>query len=477
MDLNLGFDTSNIISIRPNVQLAEDQKPHGPIETKMRNTLSKLNSLYPDTFDWSIYDKLFARYGDVQPRGGVVFNTGLKLINHHSSCSKCHYAFEIDTYGRGCTHNCSYCYAKEILTRHGYWNEPQPFPLNLADLRKIFYTVFETDKPSKWRQVLEQKFPLRLGSMSDCFMWMDRKYKITYELLKILRYYNYPYIIVTRSDLVAHDEYTDVLDRELCSIQFTICGGNEKISRILEPGSPSVERRLAALSKLSDEGFWTTVRINPLFPIYPDGYFSDEVSILQRFGSYENVPKFELFDWSFIDQLKEAKVPSLLVGFVRLTPFAIRAITKDVGIDFSSFFKPENFNKSSDSHYSDEEISAYYRNIKAKCDLAGIRFNSCYIGNGIKDYYQYQDIWSNKKDCCDARGIVPGFNSSSQDIDWSIRMKHASKKDDAEKAKVNDEAWSEKMKHIPKIKEDQASKFSEGIFFTNNSKNEMELLQ
>jgi len=161
----------------------------GPIEKKMRDTISKLkDSKYQSDFDWGIYDRIANKFGKTQPRGGVVFNTGLKLVNHHSSCSKCHYAFEIDTYGRGCTHNCVYCYAKEILTRHGYWNEPHPFPLDLAKIRKIFYTVFETDKKSKWRDILSKRVPLRLGSMSDCFMWMDKKLGVTRELLRILTF-------------------------------------------------------------------------------------------------------------------------------------------------------------------------------------------------------------------------------------------------------------------------------------------------
>jgi hypothetical protein len=32
---------------------------------------------------------------------------------------------------------------------------------------------------------------------------------------------------------------------------------------------------LLALQTLAEHGFWTTVRINPLFPIYPDGYYTD----------------------------------------------------------------------------------------------------------------------------------------------------------------------------------------------------------
>jgi DNA repair photolyase len=397
----------------------------GPHELKMKLDLTKIKSGYVDTFDWGIYDKIAAKFGDEQPRGGVVFKTGLKLVNHHSSCSKCHYAFEIDTYGRGCTHNCNFCYAKEILTRHGYWNQPHPFPVNLAEIKKIFYKVFETSESSKWRNVLEKRVPLRLGSMSDCFMWMDRKYKVTYELLKILDYYQYPYIIFTRSDLVATDEYMRVLNKDLCSIQFSICSGNEKITKIMEPGAPKVEKRLNALKTLAENGFWTTVRINPLFPIYPDGYFTDEQSIINRFGSYSNVPSFDFFDWSLIDQLKQAKVPSLLAGFVRLTPFAVRAIQKDTGVDFAKFFKPELYNTRAESKYSEAEVSTYYRHLKAKCDQTNIRFNTCYIGNGINDYYQHQSMWSNKSDCCDARGNVKLIQSSSQEVPWDIRRKHS----------------------------------------------------
>ena len=436
IDLNLS-STDNLIKFPSNQkrlvgQTLTEPSMAGPIEKKMRIILSKLDgSRYPDTFDWGIYDKIAARYGEEQPRGGVVFNTTLKLVNHHASCSKCHYAFEIDTYGRGCTHNCIYCYAKDQLSSHGYWNRPMPFPVNIADIRRTFYTVFETNKSSKWREILEKRIPIRIGSMSDSFMWMDKKYGVTKELLKILAFYRYPYIVFTRSDLVGTQEYMDLLDEDLASIQMSISGGNEELTRTIEPGSPSVKRRLAALKVLGESGFWTTVRINPLFPIYPDGYFTDPESIRQRFGSREKCPKFELFDWDFIAELKEAKVPSVLAGFVRLSSRAVSNMSRETGIDFKTFFKPEIFRVNGDKHYSDSEIAFYYKKIQVESARLGLRFNTCYIGNGAKDYYQYQNLWDNKSDCCDARGNVPSFKTSSQDVPWDFRIKEAPSKDAA----------------------------------------------
>ncbi len=418
----------------------------GPLSGPMWEKVSSLKSKYPDTFDWSIYDKLFERFGGKQPRGGVTFKTTFKLVNHHTSCSKCHYAFEIDTYGRGCAHNCAYCYAKDQLTAHGYWNRPMPFPLDLTDVRKTFYTVFETSRPHKWRSILEKRVPLRIGSMSDSFMWMDAKYGITREFLQILSFYNYPYIIFTRSDLVAHDDYLSVLRKDLASIQMSISGSNETLTRYIEPGAPSVERRLLALQKLSKHSFWTTVRINPLFPCYPDGYFTERDSTLKKFKG--EVPKFNLLDMDspdgFIEAIKQAGVPSILAGFVRLSPMAINSISKVSGVNLNQFFLESFSQGRSDRRFTDIEIAFYYKTLKAACDRQGVRFSTCYIGNGIKDYFQYQKMWSNKKDCCDARGNVKGFGSSSQEIDWKTRTKFAPDQKEAEKSRATELSWDAK---------------------------------
>ncbi|OFZ82862.1 MAG: hypothetical protein A2603_11725 [Bdellovibrionales bacterium RIFOXYD1_FULL_55_31] len=423
----------------------------GPISGRMWEKVTELNSAYPDTFNWQIYDDIASRY-EQQPRGGVVFKTTFKLINHHTSCTQCHYALELDTYGRGCIHDCTYCYAKELLLGRGFWNRPMPFPVDLAELRKQFHRAFETDEQSKWSDLLRRRVPIRIGCMSDSFMWMDYKYKVTLETLKMLRFYKYPYIIATRSDLAAHDDYIAAMDPELASVQFSLTGTNETYTRIVEPGAPSLKRRLVALKKLAEAGFWTTARLNPLFPTFPDGYFTDPQSVTTRFGSLANAPRFPLFEIDkldeFIEDLVNHKVPTLMPGFVRLSTFAIRAISKSCNLDFGSFFKPEYCKKSDDRHYSDSEIAYYYKLIQDKCARRGIRFTTCYIGNGEKDYYQYQDLWTNKTDCCDALGNVPRFATTSQSIDWNTRFQFATNKTLATAALEQEKLHKVKYKHI-----------------------------
>lgn len=413
----------------------------GPIESKMRQAIARLKkSTYPDSFDWSVYDRIASTF-ETPPRDGTVYRSGIKLVNWHTSCSKCHYSLEIDSYGRGCFHDCTYCYAKEQLTAHGYWNRPSPFPIDLTQVREIFYTVFETDRPSKWRSIFEKRIPFRIGSMSDSFMWMDTKYGVTKELLRIFNFYRYPYVIFTRSDLVAHDDYIELIKPEISSVQFSISGNNNSLMRRLEPGAPSYRRRLAAITKLTNIGIWTTVRINPLFPTHPDGFFSNRDETVARFGGESRVPSIAFYDDSFVDQLADAGAPSILVGFVRLSQNAVKSVGVATGTDFRQFFRDDISKANRDRHYSSNEISKYYAAFSKHCNRRGVRFSTCYIGNGLQDYFQYQSSWSNRADCCDILGNVKGIKSSCQEISWNERMAFSSNRTLATRARAIEERF------------------------------------
>jgi DNA repair photolyase len=420
-------ENSNILSIPGadtslNIENIPTPK-YDAIRSKADDLLTK--SKYKSDFNFEVFKSLEQRFGLEQPRGGVVFGTTFRLVNSHSSCQQCLYAFELDTYGRGCTHDCVYCYAKQQLTQHGSWNKPFPMPVDIADIWNTFYTVFETDKRNKWREVLEKRVPIRIGSMSDSFMWMDKKYKVTQELLKILKHYNYPYIVFTRSDMVAATPYIDLLDPNLCSVQMSISSTNDDLNKKIEPGTPSSKKRLEALRKLTQNGFWTTVRLNPFFPIYPDGYFSDP-----SFDRDNNKLKFDFSSFEMIDEIASYGVQSILAGFVRLSPYALNQIELACGTDLRPFFANNIKLNKKDWNYSEKETRAYYERIQARCLQNGVQFTTCYIGTGENQFWSNQDLWSNKKDCCNAKSRVPAFGGlNSRDIEWTTRLKHTNIKD------------------------------------------------
>lgn len=417
---------SNIIEF-PTAHLNWIEKPEPkpliptPIVDEMELAAQKLDILsnYKSQFDWEPLRGLERRTTGKPIRGGFIFKIPMRLVNSHTTCQQCLYSFEIDTYGRGCIHNCTYCYAKAELTQHGIWNNPYPVPVDINAVRNIFYTVFETTKKSKWRSILEKRIPIRIGSMSDSFMWMDEKFKVTKELIRILNHYNYPYLIFTRSDLVAKEDYMSLLRRDLCAVQFSMSSTNENLNRLIEPGAPSAKRRLKALEGLNREGFWTTVRINPIFPIYPDGYFTNP-----DFKWDGPVPKFEFTTFEMIDEIADTKTPAVLAGFGRFSGYALNQIEKASGVNLRPFFNAENKKSARDHHYSGKEVRFYYEQFKKRSTEKGISFTTCYIGNGEAHFWKDQDIWSNKKDCCNVKGNVASFKSDSREVPFEERIKH-----------------------------------------------------
>lgn len=430
-------------------------KSQTPVSDTMELVGENLNQIskYKSNFDFGAYRKLEKRFSGQAMRGGFVMKTDFRLANSHSTCQQCLYSFEIDTYGRGCIHNCVYCYAKAELTVHGMWNNPIPVPIDINSVRKAFYTTFETTKKHKFREILERKIPLRIGSMSDSFMASDKIYKVTQELIKLLNFYEYPHIVFTRSDLVAEDEYLKLLNPKHVAVQFSMSSTNDEITKLIEPGAPSPSRRLAALRKLSENEIWTTVRINPLFPTRPDGFFTDD-----KFTFTGQVPELNISDVDMIDEIADHKVPAILVGFGRFSGFALNALSKSLEIDFRSFFRRDLVEKSArDYHYSDREIQFYYNQFHKRALAQSLQFSTCYIGNGEDHFWSDQPKWTNKLDCCNAKGRVASFGTDAREIPFATRLKFASNKNQVSLS----ERLHEPLVEAPKAKRAPRSRLEE----------------
>jgi hypothetical protein len=88
---------------------------------------------------------------------------------------------------------------------------------------------------------------------SDPFMWLDTKYGAAKKALQ--EHAGKPLKISTRSDLIAHDDYIQHLDKKNHSIDIHTLGDNATSNRVIEPGAPSFERRIQAYHKLKNLGY------------------------------------------------------------------------------------------------------------------------------------------------------------------------------------------------------------------------------
>jgi DNA repair photolyase len=172
--------------------------------------------------------------------------------------TRCKYPTRLDTYGRGCQHDCSYCYAKSLLDFRGLWDAENPA---VADIEKIRRKIAKLPKGEV----------VRLGGMTDCFAPVEKMYRNTYKTIMALNAAEIPYLIVTKSDLVADDRYMDIMRKDLAHIQVTLtCTDDEKYKRLAYEKAPLPSKRIAAIEKLQAAGFDVQVRLSPFIPEFID---------------------------------------------------------------------------------------------------------------------------------------------------------------------------------------------------------------
>lgn len=161
---------------------------------------------------------------------------------------KCHYNKRLDPYGCGCQHDCSYCYAKSLLDFRGLWDAHAPSVANIDRIDRKIKTLNSGDV-------------VRIGGMTDPFQPLEKNYRVTAGIIRLLNKRGVHQLIVTKSNLVC--EYLNILDRDLAHIQ---------ISTTWLPCEKAVptERRITAIETLQKAGYDVTLRLSPFVPAYVD---------------------------------------------------------------------------------------------------------------------------------------------------------------------------------------------------------------
>ena len=108
-----------------------------------------------------------------------------------------------------------------------------------------------------------------MGGMTDCFQPMEREHRVTYQAVQELNHQGIGYLIVTKSALVAREEYLQVFDKRLAHIQVTVTTLDDRQAAAYERASPPSER-IAAIRRLQDAGFDVSIRLSPLLEEFMD---------------------------------------------------------------------------------------------------------------------------------------------------------------------------------------------------------------
>ena len=153
-----------------------------------------------------------------------------------SQVPHCNLPVRFDTY-EGCSHACAYCFVKRKNTLAVGNGEG-------TDALRRFISGERTQQ-TNW---CDWDIPLHWGGMSDPFQPVERERKRSLEALKIFAETQYPFVVSTKSDLIAEEPYLSLIKSCNCVVQFSaVCPEYDGYER----GAASFERRLAAAAAIS----------------------------------------------------------------------------------------------------------------------------------------------------------------------------------------------------------------------------------
>ena len=163
---------------------------------------------------------------------------------------------------RGCSHGCSYCYARPT---HEYLG----FSAGLDFETRI---LVKEDAPELLRKALAsprwEPRVVALSGVTDAYQPVEAKLRLTRRCLEVFAEFRNPVAVVTKSALVARD--ADLLG-ELASVgaatvHVSITTLDDDLRRALEPRASSPRSKLAAIETLTAAGVPVGVMCAPVIP-------------------------------------------------------------------------------------------------------------------------------------------------------------------------------------------------------------------
>ena len=167
---------------------------------------------------------------------------------------------------RGCEHGCVYCFARPS---HAY--------LDLSpglDFETKLYA--KTNAAEMLRKELARKgyrcSPISLGMNTDAYQPIERRYRITRQLLEVFAEHRHPVSLITKSALIQRD--IDLLapmaQQGLVTVYVSITSLDNQLSSKLEPRAAAPHTRLKTVQALYEAGIPVGTMVAPIIPMITD---------------------------------------------------------------------------------------------------------------------------------------------------------------------------------------------------------------
>jgi DNA repair photolyase len=173
-----------------------------------------------------------------------------------------------------CIHDCIYCYAREAI--YSNYSEDMLLYDNLPQLVEKDLTKLDLCPP------------ISLSNVSDPCQDLAELRREVKSLIRLLMDYGVSFFITTKGDPSFLSELPGFVEYKPKFVAITI-EGTLQVLRLLSPGAPSFDERVAAAKELSGKGVDTVIRLDPVMPhlfqaLYGDSWFEQIAQVIDAFA-------------------------------------------------------------------------------------------------------------------------------------------------------------------------------------------------
>jgi DNA repair photolyase len=198
---------------------------------------------------------------------GITFHEvhARSIISKVPQASRMPFQWTINPY-RGCSHACVYCFARNTHT-YLEFDSGHDFDSQV---------VVKVNAPELLRKELRSARwagdHIAMGTNVDCYQRAEGRYQLMPGIITALTEARNPFSILTKGTLLLRD--IDLLGRaaEVTDVGLNVSVGiiDKSLSRSVEPGTPSPDRRLAVCAALAGRGLQCGVLMGPVLPYLSD---------------------------------------------------------------------------------------------------------------------------------------------------------------------------------------------------------------
>lgn len=210
----------------------------------------------------SRFEELTLAWDEAAPPARLrVYDDDSKSVLSKNDSPDLPFTWSLNPY-RGCSHACTYCYARPSHEYLGFGagTDFETRILVKRDAAALLAAAF--DAPS-W---LGER--ILFSGNTDCYQPLEHRLGLTRACLEVCLRYRNPVALITKSNLIERDValLADLHRVATARVTFSIPYIDPALARHIEPGAPTPARRLRALGTLAAAGIPVGVNLGPVIP-------------------------------------------------------------------------------------------------------------------------------------------------------------------------------------------------------------------